>query len=86
MNSFGILFAWATVQTTLLCVVTAAVYGVVRRRNPSAGARVAIVGVTLSTVLTIGIVSPWPRWSFDDGAASEAVTRDLPDVPIAHVS
>ncbi|MFO1093726.1 MAG: M56 family metallopeptidase [Planctomycetaceae bacterium] len=77
MNSFGILFGWAALQTTLLCAVTAAVYVMVRRRNPSAGARVAIVGVVLSALLTVGIVSPWPRWSFDGGVADDVLTTGL---------
>lgn len=63
MNELGISLVWLAGQVTLLCTASAAIYLIARRRHPSAGATAALTGLLLSVLLTLGIFSPWPRWS-----------------------
>ncbi|MBX3436427.1 MAG: DUF1559 domain-containing protein [Planctomycetaceae bacterium] len=67
MNTLGISLVWLAAQVTLLCLVTAVIYFVARRRYPAAGATAALTGLLLAAALTLVLFSPWPRWSFDGG-------------------
>lgn len=62
MNALGLLIVWAALQVTLLCSATIVVYLCIRRRSPGAGVWPTFAGLMLSGLLTVGIVSPWPRW------------------------
>ena len=91
MNALGILIVWAALQVTLLCSATIVVYLFVRRRSPGAGVWPTFAGLMLSGLLTVGIVSPWPRWSLEKTpeataalatrvpAASQALPRAVPN-------
>ncbi len=97
MNELGISLTWLVGQVTLLCGVTAMIYLIARHRHPSAGAAAALTGLLLSGVLTLGVFSPWPRWTLPsepqgstvnsavDGAARSSHGRTsrpvTPDVP-----
>lgn len=74
MNELGISLVWLAGQVTLLCGVTAVIYLIARRRHPSAGAAAALTGLLLSAVLTLGVFSPWPRWSLR-GEAGAAIKQ-----------
>ncbi len=66
MNNLGISLIWLIGQVTLLCSVTAVIYLIARRRHPAAGATAALSGLLLAAVLTLLVVSPWPRWTGGD--------------------
>ena len=63
MNNLGISLIWLTGQVTLLCGVTTVIYLIARRRHPTAGATAVLSGLLLTAVLTLLVVSPWPRWT-----------------------
>jgi beta-lactamase regulating signal transducer with metallopeptidase domain len=62
MTDLGLTLAWAAVQVTLLALVGAALYAVAARRRPGAGAPIAVVCLTASTVLTLLALCPLPMW------------------------
>jgi hypothetical protein len=53
MNPLGTILVWSAIQATLLCIGTAAVYYVARRRHPGAGAITASAGLLLCGALTL---------------------------------
>ncbi len=87
MNNLGISLIWLIGQVTLLCSVTAVIYFIARRRHPAAGATAALSGLLLAAVLTLLVVSPWPRWEFNSQFKvtvnnSATSTQDESTVPI----
>jgi beta-lactamase regulating signal transducer with metallopeptidase domain len=62
LNAWGIVLAWLAVQVSVFLLAGAAVYGVVRRRNPAAGAW-ALAAVLIAVIgLSAIAASPWPQW------------------------
>ncbi len=63
MNTIGIALVWCVVQVTLIGVLAAGLYLVVRRLRPAAAASVVLTGLAIVVVLSLMLVSPWPRWT-----------------------
>ncbi len=63
MNTIGIALVWCVVQVTLIGVLAAGLYLVVRRLRPAAAASVAFTGLAIVVVLSLMAASPWPRWT-----------------------
>ncbi len=78
MNAIGIALVWCIVQVTVMGVLSGALYLIVRKVRPTAGAPVALSGLLAVVVLSALALSPWPRWSLDAGAPS-ASARAVPD-------
>lgn len=62
MNTIGIALVWCVVQITLLGILAAGLYLLVRRLRPAAGAPVVLTGMVMVAVLSLLALSPWPRW------------------------
>ncbi len=63
MNAIGIALAWCIVQVTLISLLAAGVYLLVRRLRPAAAAPVVLAGLVMVVVLSLLVLSPWPRWT-----------------------
>lgn len=63
MNTIGIALVWCVVQVTLISVLAAGLYLVVRRLRPAAAASVVFTSLAIVVVLSLMAVSPWPRWT-----------------------
>ena len=70
MNTIGIALMWCIVQITLLGVLAAGLYLLVRRLRPAAAAPVVFSSLAVVVVLSILALSPWPRWAIDRAASS----------------
>jgi hypothetical protein len=81
MNAIGIALTWCIVQITLLGVLAAGLYLLVRRLRPAAAAPVVFSSLAVVVVLSLLALSPWPRWPFD-GAASSAHAVALANSPM----
>lgn len=68
MNAFGIALVWCVLQVTLIGVLAAGLYLVVRQLRPAAAVSVALTGLTVVIVLSLMIASPWPRWTISHGS------------------
>ena len=73
MNEIGIALVWCIVQVTLLGLLSGALYLIVQRIRPGAGAPVALTGLLAVVVLSALALSPWPRWSLPLPAPPSAV-------------
>lgn len=76
MNALGTILVWSAIQATLLCVGTAAVYSLARRRQPGAGAIAAWSGLLLCGALTVALFSPWPNWSLNPSLRAVVARSD----------
>lgn len=65
MNELGLTLVWVSLQVSVLSLVAAAVYLVVRRGSPKAGAAATFIGLVLVACVSLSVLSPWPRWSFE---------------------
>lgn len=70
MNAFGLALVWVSLQVSVLCLVAMAVYLIVRRGSPNAGAAATLSGLLLVVLLSAVALSPWPRWSYGEIAES----------------
>jgi beta-lactamase regulating signal transducer with metallopeptidase domain len=63
MNTIGIALLWCVVQVTLIGLLAAGLYLVARRLRPAAAASVVLTGLATVVVLSLFVLSPWPRWT-----------------------
>ncbi|MEN6451307.1 MAG: M56 family metallopeptidase [Thermoguttaceae bacterium] len=63
MNAIGIALVWCVVQVTVVGLLAAPLYLVVRRWRPAAAASVVLSGLVIVVVLSLMAFSPWPRWT-----------------------
>jgi beta-lactamase regulating signal transducer with metallopeptidase domain len=63
MNSLGIALMWCVAQVTLIGVLAAGLYLVLRRLNPAAAVSVLCTSMVVVIGLSLMAVSPWPRWT-----------------------
>jgi Flp pilus assembly protein TadD/beta-lactamase regulating signal transducer with metallopeptidase domain len=63
MNALGIALAWCIVQVTLLSLLAAGIYLLVRRIRPAAAGPVVLTSLVAIMVLSLMAFSPWPRWN-----------------------
>ena len=70
MNAIGIALVWCIVQVTLISLLAAGVYLLVRRLRPAAAAPVVLAGLVMVVVLSLLVLSPWPRWTIHRAAAN----------------
>ena len=68
-SSFFVPLLWAAAQVTAVTLAAAALHAAVRRAGPRVGGRLALLGLFVAAGLSLGALSPWPRW---DGGAFEA--------------
>ena len=66
MNTIGIALVWCVVQVTLIGLLAAGLYLVVRRLRPAAAASVVLTGLAIVVVLSLLVLSPWPRWTIHE--------------------
>ncbi len=74
MNQLALTVIWLILQISLLCLITAFIYGIARRGNPTAGASTVLTGLLLVAFLTVIAFCPWPAWSFADADRSETTS------------
>jgi beta-lactamase regulating signal transducer with metallopeptidase domain len=69
MNELGIAIVWLALQVSVLCLVTALFYAVVRNGNPRT--RGVMMQAALWSVVPLSIVAfcPWPSWLDQDDRA-----------------
>ena len=65
MNTIGIALIWCMVQITLLGLLAAGLYLLIRRLRPAAAAPVVFSSLVTVVILSILALSPWPRWTID---------------------
>ena len=65
MNAIGIALVWCVLQVTLIGLLAAGLYLVVRRLRPAAAASVVMTGLAIVVVLSLLVLSPWPRWTIN---------------------
>jgi hypothetical protein len=88
MNASGIALVWCGMQVTLIGLLAAGLYLIVRRLRPAAAASVVLTALALVVVLSLLVVSPWPRWTIHQrsarhlGEESELDTAGLDNAPI----
>ena len=70
MNTIGIALVWCIVQVTVLGLLAAGLYLLVRRFRPAAAAPVVLTGLVMVVVLSLLALSPWPRWMIGGTAQS----------------
>ncbi len=63
MNTLGIALAWCIVQVTLIGLLAAGLYLLVRRLRPAAAGSVVLTALAMVVVLSLLVSSPWPRWT-----------------------
>ncbi|NLX96241.1 MAG: hypothetical protein GXY83_08690, partial [Rhodopirellula sp.] len=63
MNALGIALLWCAVQVTLVSLLVAGLYLAVRRLRPAAAAPVVLAGLATVLLLSLLVLSPWPRWN-----------------------
>ena len=68
MNTFGIALSWCAVQVTLVGLLAAGLYLLVRRRRAAAAAPVVLAALAMIVILSCFVLSPWPRWSLQNAA------------------
>lgn len=78
MNTIGIALIWCIVQITLLSLLTAGLYVLVRRLRPAAAAPVVFSSLAMVVILSGLALSPWPRWTLD--RISPLLSREGPGV------
>ena len=62
MNAIGIALVWCIVQVSMLGLLAAALYLLLRRLRPAAAAPVVLTALTMTVLLSLMAFSPWPRW------------------------
>jgi beta-lactamase regulating signal transducer with metallopeptidase domain len=70
MNAVGIALTWCIVQITLLSLLAAGLYLLVRRLRPAAAASVVLSSLAIVVILSVLALSPWPRWTIAIAASS----------------
>ena len=61
MNTIGIALVWCVVQVTLIGLLAAGLYLVVRRLRPAAAAPVVLTGLAIVVALSLLVLNPWPK-------------------------
>jgi len=82
MNAIGIALLWCVVQVTLIGLLASGLYLVVRRLRPAAAASVVLTGLAIVVLLSLLVLSPWPRWTIGSLASSTdraGVGQAVPD-------
>jgi beta-lactamase regulating signal transducer with metallopeptidase domain len=91
MNSIGIALVWCAVQVTLIGLVAAGLYLLVRRFRPVAAMPIVLTALVMVVLLSLLAFSPWPRWATlvsprsqagEDQAATASDTSS--QIPIPH--
>lgn len=87
MNHLAVVLVWCVLQVTLLSLLAAAAYLLLRRFGPKAGILVLMTSLLLIIGLSLMMFSPWPRWmgtaearpfSAKKAALAMASKRDAP--------
>lgn len=86
MNAIGVALIWCIVQITLLGILAAAMYLVMRRVRPAAAASVVLSSLTVVVVLSAIALSPWPRWQIGQVASDRPATASRSFVPAAKMA
>ena len=74
---------WAAAQVTAVTLAAAALHAAVRRAGPRVGGRLALFGLCVAAGLSLGALSPWPRWDGEVFKARPAL--ESPAKPQAEV-
>jgi beta-lactamase regulating signal transducer with metallopeptidase domain len=66
MNALGILLAGSIAHATLFAIAAVVAYLAIRRSGPAAGSLAAGASLGIMALISIVVLSPWPRWwTFD---------------------
>lgn len=63
MNELGVILVWCAVQVTVLSLIGAVLYLLVRWIGPAAGSFAALAALLATLIISALAFSPWPRWS-----------------------
>ena len=74
---------WAAAQVTAVTLAAAALHAAVRRAGPRVAGRLALFGLCVAAGLSLGALSPWPRWDGEVFKARPAL--ESPAKPQAEV-
>ncbi|MCA9112731.1 MAG: hypothetical protein KDA52_22455, partial [Planctomycetaceae bacterium] len=75
MTSLVTPMLWCVLQVTIVALLAAVVYFVIKRVAPSSAGSVLLTGLTLAALLTVTMLSPWPSWRL---AQSTETTSPVP--------
>ncbi len=72
MNAITSIVLWISAQVALFSVIGSVTYLLLRRRGPHTAATSATVALAATLVLSVLVISPWPKWSLsmDGGPAA----------------
>jgi hypothetical protein len=62
MNAIGLMLLGSIVHATGFAVLGMLVYLVLRRRGPAAGSLAAGSSLLIMVLVSVVVLSPWPRW------------------------
>jgi beta-lactamase regulating signal transducer with metallopeptidase domain len=65
MTTLAVALVWCVVQVTLMSLLAAGLYLVLRRFRPAAATSVVFASLLMVVLLSLMAFSPWPRWTFD---------------------
>ena len=77
MNELGIAIVWLALQVSLLCLVAAALYAIVRNGSPRTRGILTQSALWLVVPLSVVAFCPWPSWL--DQAADVEVAAEVAD-------
>ncbi len=72
MTHFAESFAWCMLQVTCFSLAATVLYLIVRRRTVRSYVTLLVMSLTIVALLTVGSVSPWPRWGWLAWRAEES--------------
>jgi len=86
MNALGIALTWCVLQVTLIGLLAAGLYLAVRRRWTAAAVPVVLTALAIVVVLSLMMMSPWPRWSAQESTSGDWDSPELsgPGCPRTH--
>ncbi len=65
MNTLAVALVWCIVQVTLMSLLAAGLYLVLRRLRPAAAAPIVLASLVMIVLLSLMAFSPWPRWTYN---------------------
>jgi len=74
MNTIGIALMWCALQVTLVGLLASVLYVLMQRLRPAAAATVVLSGLMMVVILSLMVMSPWPRWAIRGPAPRPGAT------------
>ena len=74
MNAITSIVLWISAQVALFSMIGCAAYLLLRWRGPQTAATGAAIGLAATLVLSVLVISPWPKWSIGAGGGTVGST------------